>query len=181
MRMVIKGKNMDVPEPLRSYAQKKLGKLYRYLDDITTATVELSREQTRSAEHRHVAQVTLVANGTILRGEVKAEEIHSAIDSVADVMHRQIIRYKEKLYRRGRGTEPKPAATAESSEADSPLPEARIVKTKQFTIKPMTVDEATEQMELLGHDFFVFYNAETEKVNVVYRRKDGNYGLIEPE
>lgn len=180
MQLVVKGKNVEVSETLRDYAQKKLGKLDRYLDNVTSATLELTREQTKSAEDRHVAQVTLVVNGTILRGEVKADQVHAAIDSVADVMHRQITRYKERLYERGRAAQ-KPAGKAEATAGDGAWTERRIVKTKQFAIKPMTVDEAVDQMELLGHDFFVFLNAETSKVNVVYRRKGGNYGLIEPE
>lgn len=181
MRMVVKGKNMEVSEHLREHAQKKLGKLDRYLENITSATVELTHEQTRSAEHSHVAQVTLVANGTILRGEERADDIRSAIDAVADVMHRQIVRYKEKLYSRGRTGGQRPGETSEGFEGVASPTERRVVKTKQFNIKPMTVDEAGEQMELLDHDFFVFYNAETGKVNVIYRRKDGDYGLIEPE
>ncbi len=184
MQMVIKGKNLEVPEPLRDYVQKKLGKLDRYLDNITSVTVELAREKTKSSQDRHVAQVTLLANGTILRGEEKADELHTAIDSVANVMHRQIVRYKEKLYSRGRTSAGKPLPI--EGEEGAPLeavnePSRRIVKMKQFSIKPMTVEEAVDQMELLGHDFFVFFNAATEQVNVLYRRDDGDYGLIEPE
>lgn len=179
MNIIIKGKNMEVPEQLHSYVEKKLGKLDRYLDNINSATVELALEKTRSSEHRHTAQVTIVANGAILRGEEKADDIRKAIDAVADVMHRQITRYKEKLYSRGRGGRAEEMAQplAESNQIE----ERRLVKIKQFAVKPLTVDEAIEHMELLGHDFFVFYNPHTEQVNVIYRRWNGDYGLIEPE
>ncbi|MBI2955148.1 MAG: ribosome-associated translation inhibitor RaiA [Chloroflexi bacterium] len=178
MRIVIKGKNMDVPEQLRDYIQKKLGKLDRYLDNVSSATVELSHEKTKSAVDRYVAQATFVASGTILRGEEKAFDVRAAIDAVADVMQRQAVRYKEKLYSRGRVPSSKGAAIEAEATA---WPEKRIVKTKQFPSKPMTLDEAVDQMELLGHDFFVFHNSETGQVNVLYIREDGDYGLMEPE
>ncbi|MBI4320537.1 MAG: ribosome-associated translation inhibitor RaiA [Chloroflexi bacterium] len=184
MQVVVKGKNIEVSDSLRQYIQKRLGKLGRYLDNIGSTTVEVSREKTKSAQDRHVVQVTTIANGTILRGEEKADDPLTAVDAVADVMHRQIVRYKEKLYRRGR-TPAGRGATGESVSEAEGQPGGReqrtIVKTKQFTIKPASVEEAVEQMELLGHDFFVFNNAVTGQVNVLYRRRDGNYGLIEPE
>ncbi|MCL5959118.1 MAG: ribosome-associated translation inhibitor RaiA [Chloroflexi bacterium] len=182
MQIVIKGKNTEVSEPLREYVEKKLGKLDRYLDNISTVTVELSKEMSKNAVNRHIIQVTVLTNGTILRGEEKAGDPHSAVDTVADVLHRQITRYKEKLYRRGR-TAASRAAVPESREPEEEQEELgpRIVKTKQFAYKPVTLDEAIDQMELLGHDFFIFLNSATDQVNVLYRRRDGDYGLIEPE
>jgi putative sigma-54 modulation protein len=185
MRTVVKGKSLEVSEPLRAYAEEKIGRLDRYLDNISEATVELSVEKAKNAEERFVVQVTMAANGTILRGEEKASDLYTAIDSVLDIMQSQIVRYKEKSYRsknkgrapgvKGIAAEPSPEVSEEGEE----LP--RVVKTKRFAIKPMDVEEAIDQMELLGHDFFVFFNAGTEEVNVLYRRRDGNYGLIEPE
>ncbi len=182
MQFLIKSKNMEVPEALRQYLEKKLGKLDRYLDNISTVTIELSTSTSKTAGSRTVAQATLVANGAILRGEESAGDPQSAVDLVTDVLHRQITRYKEKLQNRGRvlGSRAQPAEEAEVEE-DLEEEQPRIVRTKQFAYKPMAAEEAVEQMELLGHDFFVFLNAATEQVNVLYRRRDGDYGLIEPE
>ncbi len=184
MQIVLKGKNVEVTEALRQYVEKKLGRLDRYLDNISSATVEISREKTKSAQDRHEVEVTIVANGTILRGETKADDPFAAVDVVSDVMHRQIVRYKERLYKRWRTAAGKAAAAEASEEAAQeslPREERRIVKTKQFAVKPVTLEEAVEHMELLGHDFFVFYNVDTDQINVLYRRRDGDYGLIEPE
>lgn len=183
MLLVVKGKGLEVSEPLRAYAEEKIGKLDRYLDNIKEASVDLSVEKAKNAEERFVVQVTAMANGTILRGEERAGDLYAAIDSVLDVMQRQIVRYKGKHRGRGRLSAAKMVA-AETVSLDGEEvteEEPRVVKTKRFAIKPMGLEEAVEQMELLGHDFFVFFNASSEEVNVLYRRKDGNYGLIEPE
>ncbi|MBM3134904.1 MAG: ribosome-associated translation inhibitor RaiA [Chloroflexi bacterium] len=189
MPLVIKGKNVEVNDQLRSYVTKRLGKLDRYLDNILSAQVELSVEKTRSTETRQVVQVTVDANGTILRGEEKAADMYAAVDAVTDKMERQIKRYKERLYHRGKtaagrspalptlaeAVMPKEAEVAEEEEE-----EGRIVRTKLIDLKPMSAEEAIEQMELLGHNFFVLLNAETNDINVVYKRLDGNYGLLVP-
>ena len=186
MQLTIKGKNLDLNETARDYIDRKIGRLGRYLDSmIIDGTVELSVESTRNAGDSHVAQVTITTNnGAILRGETRAADLRTAVDAVADVMQRKVVRYKERVYRKGK------AQAARSIVAEPLLPEAEalpeeetphIVKTKHFAIKPMLPEEAAEQMELLGHDFFVFLNDRTKKVNVVYRRHDGHYGLIEPE
>lgn len=126
-----------------------------------------------------MVQVTIDSSGTILRGEERGQDLFTAIDKVAAVMNRQIEHYKGKLYDKGRGSS---LARGEFSEETEPAPPAKkVVKVKRFAIKPMPVAEAIEQMELLGHNFFLFRNAETEEVNLLYRRNDGNYGLIEPE
>jgi len=190
MPLVIKGKNVEVNDQLRSYVTKRLGKLDRYLDNILSAQAELSAEKTRSAETRQVVQVTVDANGTILRGEEKAADMYAAVDAVTDKMERQIKRYKERLYHRGKmaaGRSPAPPSLAEAvmpAEAEvaeeEEEEEGRIVRTKMIDLKPMSDEEAIEQMELLGHNFFVFLNAETNGINVVYKRLDGNYGLLVP-
>lgn len=182
MQMVIKGKNTEVPEILRDYVEKKLGRLDRYLESISSLTVELSMETSKNAGNRHVVQVTMKANGTILRAEEKASDPRSAVDEVTDVLHRQITRYKGKLYKRSRGANSKGiAGDVELSNEGEEVQSPRVVKTKQFAYKPVTLAEAIDQMELLGHDFFVFTNSTTNQVNVLYRRRDGDYGLIEPE
>ena len=177
MQLMIQGKNIEVTDRLQEYIDKKVGKLDRYLPTITEARMELSVEGAKSAKDRQVAQLTLWSKGTLLRAEERTADMFTSIDAVVDKMYRQIVRYKGKRYGRGRGTgEPPPV---EEFEEEEELP--RIVRTKRFQVSPMDEEEAVEQMELLGHDFFVFFNVNTNEVNVIYRRKDGNYGLIEPE
>lgn len=174
MNIIITGKNMEIGDVLREYVEKKVKKLDRYLPTAGEARVELAVEGTRDAEHSQVAQITLRTKGAILRSEERSPDIFASVDAALDKIHRQIIRYKEKRYRRGRGPE-KGLPLLEEDETP------RIVRTKRFPVRPMDEEEAIEQMELLGHDFFIFYNASTGQVNVLYRRRDGNYGLIEPE
>ena len=177
MRLIIKSKNMDVSESVREYVHKKIGALDRYVPSIDKARVELSLQQSRSNQDRLVVQVTMYGNGTILRAEEKSSDIFAAIDVVRDKLQRQIKRYKEKP-RRVR--ERSRAALSEDSE---PVEETgpRIVRTKRFAVTPMDEEEAIEQMELLGHDFFIFFDVDTGSMNVVYRRRDGDYGLLQPE
>jgi putative sigma-54 modulation protein len=184
--LVVKGKNMDLSESQRAYIEGKLGKLDRYLDNITKAEVELSREKTKTANDRLVVQVTLTVNGTILRAQEKSADFKSAVDTVADVVQRQIDHYKGKhWYSRERGPSKRQAAAAGTeplSVEDIEEEEApRIARVKRFAMKPMSTEEAVEQMELLGHGFFVFLNEATGQVSVLYRREDSSYGLIEPE
>ncbi len=176
MKLIIKAKNMEVTEWLREYVETKIGKLDRYLPSISEARVELSTEKVKSAQDRQVAQVTLRSNGTILRAEERTDDIFASIDAVLDKIHRQIARYKGKRRDRGRRLRGESLPIEELEEEAH-----RIVRVKQFSMVPMTQDEAIEQMELLGHDFFVFFNREVENVNVLYRRKDGDYGLLQPE
>jgi putative sigma-54 modulation protein len=179
MQLTITGKNMEVSEPLKKYVEKKIGKLNRYLPGIDEARVELSVEKVKSQQDRQVVQVTIRSNGTVLRAEERHADMRAAIDAVRDKLQRQVVRFKERNVRI-RARAQAAAAAAASMESVEELP-PRIVRTKTFTVTPMSSDEAIEQMELLGHDFFVFYNAETGSMNVVYRRKDGNYGLLQPE
>lgn len=181
MELTIKGKNVEVTDRLRDYVHKKIGKLDRYLPTISEAWVELSVEGTRAAQDRQVCQVTVRSNGTILRAEERSDDMFNSIDTVLDKMYRQIARYKGKRQNRWRGAgmvaEPLPLEIEETQFEE----EARIVRSKRFPMTPMDAEEAVEQMELLGHDFFVFYNAEDGQINVLYRRKDGDYGLLQPE
>ena len=179
MELQITGKNVKLVPAVRKYIERKLGKLGRHLSDIIDYKVEVSEEKTKSPQQHFVVQVTINSSGTLLRGEERGQDLFTAIDKVAEVMNRQIEHYKGKLYEKGRGSSL--ARGGFSEEAEEKQPVSRVVKVKQFAIKPMSVAEAVDQMELLGHDFFLFLNADTEKVNLVYRRRDGSYGLIEPE
>jgi putative sigma-54 modulation protein len=175
MEFLIKGKNVEITEAVEEYVQQRLGKLEHHLANITSVMVELSEEKTRSLMSRYVAQVTIERQDTLLRGEERAGDIFTAIDGVVNVITRQIERYKGKLYGRKR---PSPLRGEVAAEQEEPR---KIVKIKRFPVKPMSVDEAADQMELLGHDFFLFYNLEASQFNLIYRRSDGNYGLIQPE
>jgi putative sigma-54 modulation protein len=182
MELIIKGKNVEVTDRLRDYVHKKIGKLDRYLPTISEARVELTTEETKAAGDRQVCQVTLRSNGTILRAEERSDDMFYSIDVVLDKMYRQIARYKGKRKNRWRGAgtpaEPLPI-DFEEEEIEEDMP--HIVRVKNFPMTPMHPEEAVEQMELLGHDFFVFYNAEEGQLNVLYRRKGGDYGLLQPE
>ena len=181
MELMIKGKNVEITDRLRDYVETKIGKLDRYLPSISEAWVELSIEGARAAHDRQVCQVTVRSNGMILRAEERSDDMFTSIDTVLDKMYRQIARYKGKRKNRWRGAataaEPLPLELEEELEEES----SRIVRVKNFPMTPMHPDEAVEQMELLGHDFFVFFNADEGQVNVIYRRKDGDYGLLQPE
>ncbi|MDH7577969.1 MAG: ribosome-associated translation inhibitor RaiA [Bacillota bacterium] len=176
MKITIRGKNVEVTEGLRDYVEKKLAKLTRYFDHIHEAQVTVFTER-----GSYVAEVTIPLNSMILRGEEGGgENLYAAVDQVTDKLEKQVQKYRAKLYRRFRNQGLKDLITAlgEENRKDE---EPKVVRTKRFAMKPMPVEEAILQMNLLGHDFFVFRDAETEQVNVLYRRKDGNYGLIEPE
>ena len=185
MNIAVRGRNINITPRLEEYIDKKVGKLDRYLPTIDEARMELAVEETRSAQHSQIAQLTVRSRGRILRAEERDQDIFAAIDAVAEKMQRQITRYKDRLYERGqqRGTE-----SVRTPELE-PLPEAEfeegplgaIVRTKKFPVTPMDAEEAIEQMELLGHDFFVFFNSEVNGINVLYRRKTGDYGLLQPE
>ena len=177
MNVIVSGKNIEVSEGLKEYVEKKIGRLERYLPALTDAHVEFALEQTKSIDQREVVQITLRTNGTILRGEERAADFGAAVDIVTEKLEKQIERYKGK-HNRGRAqAERTTAAEGESEEEPTP----QIVRTKRFRTRPMTEEEAIEQMELLGHSFFVFIHRERGTINVLYRRNDGNYGLIEPE
>ncbi|MCX8127061.1 MAG: ribosome-associated translation inhibitor RaiA [Dehalococcoidia bacterium] len=183
MELQVNGKNVEISDSLRSLVEKKITKLKRFLPTIREVKVELSHEKAKSPDQRYTAQVTINNNGILLRGEERAENIQTALDAVAEVLARQIKRYKEKRYDKGRGksaVRQTGVSTTVTEREPSVLPEG-IVKVKSFRVKPMSVSEALEQMELLGHNFFLFVNSETSKFNCLYRRNDGNYGLIEAD
>src|SRR5574337_578582 len=178
MQITITTRNIENTEALKRYAEEKITRLQKFVDQITSAHIILSVEK-----HRQMAEVTLHVRELTIRGEESSDNLYSAIDLVADKLERQILRYKEKIVEhsgrglgRSRSREELAPAEDESFLEDGP----RIVKTKRFAMKPLSPDEAAVQMDLLSHNFFVFRNARTQEVNVLYRRRDGDYGLIEP-
>jgi len=180
----IYGRNMEVTDRIHDYVTKKVTKLDRYLPGIDEARVDLSYvKSARNATDRQVAQITVRGKGFILRSEERADDIFAALDTALDKMQRQVERYKGKHYH-GRGdgksaaeVTPQPVVDEESGEIGP-----AIIRRKHFMLTPMSEFEAIEQMVLLGHEnFFIFYNANSNAINVLYRRRDGNYGLIEPE
>jgi putative sigma-54 modulation protein len=181
MRLHVKVRNVEVSDSIRRYAEDKLGKLEKLVKDPTRVEVELHVEKNPSISDNHVAEATVFTKGPTLRARESSADMKASIDQLVDKLERQVKRYREK---RWRGRPPhgvsQPVEQAPMIPTDSEA-ESMIVKTKQFAIKPMTAEEAVLQLDLIGHDFFVFKNAETEQINVVYRRRDGNYGLIEPE
>lgn len=183
MELIVKSRNGKVTDRQRNHIEQKLSRLERYLDQISKVTVEVSEEQRRTEGIVHRVQVTMVGeHGILLRADQRASELYAAVDEVHDRLQRQIERFKDKHLRRGRLRRQgrQFVETANGGAAPPAVEEQvpRIVRTKEFQIKPMFSDEAVEQMELLGHNFFVFRDAETSLVNVLYRRDDGNYGLI---
>lgn len=174
MNLVISGKNLDITEGLRVAIEEKIGKLERYFTESTEVHVTLSAEKMRQK-----IEVTIPMKGSIIRAEETSSDMYVSIDLVEEVIERQLRKYKNKLI------DQKQAAahlTPEFMEEDvNDEEEIQIIRAKRFAIKPMYAEEACVQMELLGHDFFVFRNAETDEVNVVYKRKGNTYGLIEPE
>ncbi len=175
MQIALRGKNVQVTPAMREYVEKKVGKIEKYFDNLASAQVTLGVEK-----DRRIVEVTIPVNGIILRGEEATGDMYSSIDLVVDKLEKQVEKYRTQIYRKFRreGLRPPTPEESHGEDADEPF---RVVRTKHFTMKPMAIDEAIMQMNLVGHDFFVFANAETEKVNVVYRRRDGDYGLIEPE
>ncbi len=174
-------RNMEINQRLQEYAEKKLQKIERHLNEVEETRVEFSHNRSaRNSAERYTAQITTRVKGVLLRAEERSDDLFAAFDAALDKMMRQIERYKGRRYR-GRGdgrsaAEVVPIPEPEEEEVPSP-----IVRRKKFVLLPMTEDEAIEQMNLLGHDFFLFYNAETGQINVVYRRHDNTYGLIQPE
>ncbi len=180
MDVQINGQNVDISPAVRERIERKLSKLSRHLPDIISCKVELAEEGTKSPQQRFVAQITLDVDGTLLRGEDRGDSLFTVIDKAVAVIDRQIERYKGKRYDKGRGSSL--ARGISSGEAiEEPSLAERVVKVKRFSVRMMSVSEAIVQMELLGHDFFLFQNAESQEINLLYRRKDGDYSIIEPE
>ncbi len=176
MQVAVAGRQMEVTEALRQYATDKFQKLDRYLGASAEAAITLSVVK----KIHHLAEASIKSNGTLIQASQETEEMYSAIDLLYDKLERRLRRYKERLldqkHRAGKsGPAAGPAAPAPAEDAGP-----RIIRTKSFDMKPMLPDEAVMQLELLDKDFFVFPNAETGRISVIYRRKDGNVGLIEP-
>ncbi|MBQ3786474.1 MAG: ribosome-associated translation inhibitor RaiA [Lachnospiraceae bacterium] len=176
MKFVIVGKNIDVTPGLKSAVQEKIGKLEKYFTPDTEVHVTLSVEKDRQK-----IEVTIPVKGTIIRSENVSNDMYVSIDLVEEIIERQMKKYKNKLIERSQGSgDGGSLKTAFLEEEVDEEEEVNIVRTKSFGIKPMFPEDACVEMELLGHDFFVFRNAETDEVNVVYKRKGNTYGLIEP-
>jgi putative sigma-54 modulation protein len=180
----VQARNIRLTDSIKEHVEQRAAKLDHYLSQIEEADVELTHHKSaRNANDRNVAQITVRGKGLILRTEERSDEVLTAFDTALDKLHRQIDRYKGKHYH-GRGNGQSVGEAVEETppaEITDELP-PMIAKRKQFRILPMNELEAVEQMNQLGHDnFFIFYNAETSRINVLYRRRDGSYGLIEPE
>ena len=173
MNVIVNGRHLEVTPALKTYAEEKVRKFERYLSDISEAVVTLSIEK----KYRHKAEVLLRVNGYLIQAEGVTDEIYASIDEVSEKLERQVKKYKEKLVSHRKGAA-KPAE--DTGKAALPHETGRIIKNKRFELKPMSPDEASMQMELLDKDFFVFINDISSDINVIYRRRDGNFGLIEP-
>jgi len=209
MRTQIKGRNVTVTDALQEYAEDKVARVHKLLqqrniDEVTRVELELKVEKNPSIPESSIAEATIFTRGPVIRARERSDDMYAAIDLVTDKLMRRVKKYHDKVHGKTRkgheklvvGPEAAPSVEAELS-ATAPISAAaavgaelsgaepsgdngRVVKVKQFALKPMSVDEATLQLELVGHDFFVFQNAETSRTNVLYRRRDGHYGLIEP-
>jgi putative sigma-54 modulation protein len=191
MEMQIRGKKLQLSKAVENYVSKKMGKLSHLLPSIVETKVEISKEKAKSPTNRYVVQVTVKSDGVLIRAEERQADVYAAVDAADDVIRKQIGRFKGKYYLRIRraARQRKELGVAVAAETGAEIetetewkrvPDV-IVKAKRFPVKLMTVEEASVQMELLGHDFFIFLNADNNSFNVLYRRKDGAYGLIEPE
>ncbi|MBA3383896.1 MAG: ribosome-associated translation inhibitor RaiA [Actinobacteria bacterium] len=179
MRLQVKGKNLDVTDSIRSYAEQKLKKLDKQLNDSTEVELELAVEKNPSIAANQIAEATVWTKGPTLRAREASEDMRASIDQLTEKLVRQVRHYRDKRSHRGARNHV-PVDEGAPALQDDQL-DQQIVKTKQFPDKPMSPEEAVLQLELIGHDFFVFRNAETGEVNVVYRRRNGGYGLIEPQ
>lgn len=187
MELLVHGRNIEITDWVREYVEKKVGKLERYLAQAREARAELTHSPTRAAEDRYTAQITVWANGQILRAEESTSDIFASIDATVDKMYRQLTRFKGRRYEDRRRSAAAAKMEAEMAVAAEEIAVAEqeeahpIVRRKQFVVQPMSEAEAVEQMELLNHDFYVFFNPDVKAINVIYRRRDENYGLLQPE
>lgn len=180
MRLQVKGRNVEVSDSIRRYAEEKLGKLERQLADPTQVELELRVETNPSIADSHVAEATIWTKGPTLRARESSIAFEASIDKLVDKLERQVKRYREKRSRRETGRRANGNVPAEPQFSADQL-EQMVVKSKHFELRPMSAEEAALQLELVGHDFFVFENEDTGATNVVYRRRDGGYGHIEPQ
>ena len=203
MKIQIKGRNVTVTDAMQEYANEKIEHVHKLLqqrkiDEVTRVELELRVEKNPSIPEPCIAEATVFTRGPVIRAREASTDMYAAIDLVSDKLTRRVKKYHDKMHGKTRHGHDKPAVEVEPAPELAPVAAAtaladelagdtahagdngRIVKTKQFALKPMSVNEATLQLELVGHDFFVFTNAESNRTNVVYRRNDGHYGLIEP-
>jgi len=191
MELTFRSRHVTVTDSLREYTSRKLNRLGRYLPLVDEVVVELKQEGGENAR-RYVVQLTVNCNGTYLRAEERGPRLLPAIDAAADILSRQVRRYKEKVYHNDKHLKAKGAALAgkavvpeeveeEDEEGETEIVLGRVVRVKRFAVKPMTEEEAIEQMELLHHDFFLFFDADAGTHVLLYRRRDGDYGMIIPE
>jgi putative sigma-54 modulation protein len=187
VNLTVKGRNLILTDAIGAYAEEKIGRLGKYLADGSRCEVELWTEKNPSIADNQVVEATIFTKGPVIRAREASPDIYASIDLVFAKLERQVKKYRGKLVSRTQGSHKEALASegfaapepAEVLEEETPTP--RIVKTKQFMVKPMTPEEAALQLELVGHDFFVFTNSESQETAVVYRRRDGNYGLIEAQ
>ena len=195
MELTFRSRHVTVTDSLREYTNRKLSRLSRYLPPVDEAVVELKQEGGEKAR-RYVVQLTVNCNGTYLRAEERGSRLLPAIDAAADILSRQARRFKEKVYHRDKHVKARQAALAgkaaepveveeeereEEEEEETEIVLGRVVRIKRFPVKPMTEEEAIEQMELLHHDFFLFFDADANTYALLYRRREGDYGMIIPE
>ena len=180
MDVVVRAHHIELTEGLKQHAQEKFGKLDKFFENIQEIRVELVANQVRAEEQRQVCQVTIFVAGSIIRAEVFSRDMYASMDMVYDKLEKQLTKYKEKVKDHREGTQRKKSLAAQLQEVEE-HGVRRIVRSKKFAVKPMTPEEASMQMEMLGHDFYVFRNSGSKEVNVLYSRTDGNFGLIEPE
>ena len=181
MELQIAGTNIEITQETREYIERKVNKLIKHLPDIIDIRVEVSDEKTKSPLARYLVRATVNSGigRTVIHGEERAEDLFKAVDKIVAVVTRQMERRKGKLYKRGRGN---PMARGRTVEAEpAPQEVKKVVKTKRFVIEPMSLQEAIDAMEQLGHSFFIFVDSGDDELHLIYRRNDGNYGLIIPE
>ncbi|MDD2714346.1 MAG: ribosome-associated translation inhibitor RaiA [Candidatus Wallbacteria bacterium] len=185
MKFIIQAKNVSLNASVKEYAEKKFSNLKKYFENIIEIDVTFGVEQSKAAEKSHYVDVTLWTNGMTLNAKERAESFTACTDFAADKLEKQVKRYKDKLKQRSKTAIPKADRMAWDNvieiQPDTEETNPRIIRTRKFSLKPMFLDEAAMQLSMLKQEFLVFTNADTEKINVLYRRKDGNFGLIAPE
>jgi putative sigma-54 modulation protein len=181
MQLTITGKNLEITDSLRKYVEKKIGRLDRHLSNIQDARVELEVENTRAAKDSQIAQVTLRTKQGLMRAEEASADMFASVDAVFDKMQRQVERFKGKRWSKRAAAETAAQAPVAPADEETTEEQPLISRVKRFAMTPMDEEEAVQQMELLGHDFYVFFNVNQGQINVIYRRRTGEYGLIQPE
>ncbi len=178
MQLTTKGKNFEVSDRLKAYGERKVSKLDKYFNHIISADIEFTDEAGGKKQNARKVEVTLNAAGNMLRAEETGSSFYAAVDSVAEKLERQLRKFKTRIIdsRRSEGNEPAFSAPVSEETTESP-----IVRVKKFTVKPMSPEEAVLQMDLSGHDFYIFRNSNNDSINVVYRRRSSGYGLLVPD